>query len=214
MNKKLSIHQLSGILLFFFCLSCRAGDQNSSPVQNSRLPIARIGESIICCPLDSVTIDGWASIDIGGEIIAWLWDTNSDGKTDTITDRGELTFVAPAKSGSRTITLRVEDNDHTVSAPESTLVNVMKSNPVVAMAHDTTIKIGVRLSFEPLIRTNCGSFKTYEWDFNDDGMPDFSSNESPKTSRAYLKPGRFAARFKVTDCFGRCAGGIQLITVN
>ncbi|MDD5673810.1 MAG: hypothetical protein PHC61_06595, partial [Chitinivibrionales bacterium] len=53
-------------------------------------PIAKIGESKICCPGDSISLDGWASIEIGGDIMEWLWDYNGDSKVDTITKTGEL----------------------------------------------------------------------------------------------------------------------------
>jgi PKD repeat protein len=44
-----------------------------------------------------------------------------------------------------------------------------------------------------------GTITLYEWDFNGDGLIDFSSDTSGNTTHAYLSPGIFTPQFRVTN---------------
>jgi hypothetical protein len=177
------------------------------------LPIAKIKESVICCPLDEVVLDGWASIDVGGEIVRWLWDLNGDGAVDTSSDAGELRFSVPRQPGSRLVILTVKDNDGNLSGRDTATLHVMNSPPRVIMEPDTVIRVGVRLFFEPRVESHCSEVVSYEWDFNDDGRPEYRSSDNGNTSRIYYKPGKYYARLKVTDTLGKEVGGIRTIHV-
>jgi len=193
--------------IFFLCASLAAAADTGS------VPIAKIKESVICCPLDQVTFDGWASIDVGGEVSGWLWDIDGDGRTDTLSLAGEIVFTAPRIPTTRLVTLRVKDREGNISEPDSATLHVMDSPPKAGIEHDTTIEVGQRYLFRPKVTTFCSKIERYEWDFNDDGQPEFRSFENGNTSRIYYKPGKYKARFKATDSFGREAGGVQIISV-
>jgi hypothetical protein len=187
---------------------------NSVSDSSALLPIAKIAESIICCPLDTVLIDGWASIDIGGEIVEWQWDLDGDHVYDTSVTSGELEMIAPKRPGSIKICLRVKDNEGVVSLPDSATLHVMNSPPRVILHEDTTVKIGIRIFFEPVVQCNCSEPIKYEWDFNDDGSAEYQSRSNGNTSRIYYQPGKYYARFTVTDSYGKKTGAIRTIRVS
>jgi hypothetical protein len=182
-------------------------------VAQDGIPVARIRQSVICCPSDTVRLDGWASIDPGGDVAVWLWDIDGDGEADTMCPSGEVTLTAPETSGPRKIHLWVKDNEGNLSAPDTAVLHVMNSAPVVKMPSDTTIKIGVRLPFNAAAYAACGAIAKYEWDFNNDGTFEYRSRENARTTRVFYKQGKFTARFRAVDTFGNEAGGIRTVTV-
>ncbi len=181
--------------------------------QDVGLPHAKIRQSIICCPGDSVVLDGWASVDPGGEIVQWLWDIGADGSIDVASERGETALLAPEEPRTYIVVLKVRDNDGNLSKPDSSVLSVMNSSPKVQLSTDTTVMMGARVSFHPKIRTTCGSVAMFEWDFDNDGTFEYRSRTNAKTSRVYYRQGRYRARLKVTDTNGREAGGMVVITV-
>ncbi len=187
-------------------LSASAGDQGGRP-------IARLKESLICCPGDSVTLDGWASLDPGGEVYYWIWRIGGASDDERTTEFGELTIRAPNTPQTYTVILRVQDREGNASAPDSAMLHVMDSPPRARVGADTTIKIGVRIQFEPRVVTHCSRASVFEWDLDDDGQYEYRSNRNGRTTKTYYKPGIYRARFRVTDNRGRQAGGIRTITV-
>jgi hypothetical protein len=177
------------------------------------MPIARIKESIICCPRERVYIDGWASIDVGGEVVEWLWDLDEDGEYDTMSTTGEMWIAAPSRSRSYSVILTVQDDEGNLSEPDTATVHVMETPPIVTMASDTVVKIGTRLHFRPHIVPVCGKLVSFEWDFDDDGRPEYRSSTNGNTSRLYNKIGKHFARFTVLDEYGREAGGLTVVHV-
>ena len=182
-------------------------------VEADGMPIAKIKESVICCPIEEICIDGWASIDVGGEIKRWYWDIDGDGEVDSTTEGGELALRAPREPKTYLVILTVEDNDGNMSVPDSATMHVMKSPPRVTLGPDTTVKIGVRVFFRPRVRSNCSTPERYEWDFDNDGTPEYHSSHDGNTSRVYYKPGTYYARFKVIDSLGNRSGGMRTIVV-
>jgi len=204
------IRKLAGALFLLLATRIHA---EGKPGASGDLPIAKIRESIVCCPLDTVVFNGWASIVAHGEIVLWMWDLDGNGATDTVCTSGELKFVAPFNSKSTIIILRVKDSHDNMSEPDSATFHIMNSPPMAKCGADTTIRIGTRVNFNPEVTSNCSKIVRYEWDFNDDGKPEYRSTENGNTSRVYNKIGRFYARFKVADEFGRETGGIRIISV-
>ena len=210
------LHPLTPLLALCVLLSAaavaatRAADKQLLPTDGR--PIARIKESIICCPREEVHLDGWASIDVGGEVVEWLWDLNYDGRPDTTSTTGEMAIAAPSKSSSYSVVLRVRDNDGNISEADTATVHVMDVPPSVNMRADTTVKVGVRVAFRPEIRYVCAEPAHYEWDFDNDGTAEYRSRSNGNTSKVYYTPGRYQAKFRVIDTYGR-EGGV-LTTVN
>jgi len=199
--------------MMFLCAGTGLFASDTAETAAEGIPIARIKESIVCCPQESVTIDGWASIDPGGEVAQWQWDLGGDGKPDRITEQGELTIVTPRESRTYRVVLRVRDNAGNLSAPETASVCVMNAAPQVRMPADTTVKLGARVYFRPAVRTICGTIGRYEWDFDDNGTYEYSSRDNGNTSRPYYRPGRYLAKMRVVDSNGREGGGVMIINV-
>jgi hypothetical protein len=192
-----------------------AQEKKEAPLETAAgIPIAKIKESIIACPLQQITLDGWASIDVGGEVVEWDWDVNGDRKADTVVhERGDLVMSVPRKTCTFSVYLWVKDNKGNKSEPDSCTVHVQAGVPRVSMGADTTIPIAARLNLDPHVEFFCTTPLEYQWDFNDDGKPEYKSEETGKTSRIYFKPGKFHARLTVVDNLGNEVGGIKTITV-
>jgi hypothetical protein len=209
----------TGYLLIAFAVLCFSGiqaeERKEPPLETAAgIPLAKIKESIIACPLEEIKLDGWASIDVGGEVVEWDWDINGDRKVDTVVhESGELAITAPKDPCSFAVYLWVKDNKGNKSEPDSCTVHIQASPPRVSMGADTSIPIAVRMNLDPKIETFCSKPVRFEWDFNDDGKPEYRSEETCKTSRIYYKPGKYYARFKMIDNLGKEAGGIKTITV-
>jgi hypothetical protein len=194
------------------CLTAAAAPTDSVRAGSGR-PIARIKDNVICCPREDVHLDGWASIDVGGEVVEWQWDFNEDGRTDTVSTTGEMVIRAPRRSQTYSVILHVKDNEGNLSEPDTVTVYVMDIGPTVSMRSDTTIKVGVRVAFRPVVHWVCGQPVRYEWDFNDDGKPEYHSGTDGNTTREYYTPGRYVARFRVVDTYNREAGATTVVTV-
>ncbi|HZR24637.1 MAG TPA: MBG domain-containing protein, partial [Vicinamibacterales bacterium] len=96
-------------------------------------PTARSGGPYAMCPGDSVLLNGTASSDEDGSIVAyrWIWDTNSDfthpnATGATVDATAAFTALGP---GTYTLGLQVQDNDGAVNNNNSfTTVTVKTAN--------------------------------------------------------------------------------------
>ncbi len=176
-------------------------------------PIARIAESMICCPGERVALDGWASIDIGGDVDEWMWHIDAKPPLDTTIDLGELIISAPVKPRTYFVVLRVKDNEGNLSDPDTSILHVMHSPPRVSLGPDTTIKPGIRLSVSPKVESHCSRIVLYEWDLDGDGHFEHQSNLHGRTSKVYTRPGARLIKFRATDEHGFQAGGARRVRV-
>jgi hypothetical protein len=203
--------QLLGRALVFALISTATA--TAAPKPTGGRPIARIKESVICCPREDVYLDGWASIDVRGEVVEWLWDFTEDGVADTMSTTGEMIVPAPVKSSSYSVILTVRDNEGNLSAPDTATVHVMNTAPRVSMRSDTTVKVRIRVRFHPEVSWVCSEPSRYEWDFGNDGTAEYHSPSNGNTSKVYYTPGRYLARFRVVDGLGNEGGALTTIRV-
>jgi hypothetical protein len=199
--------------LYLFATAVCAASALTSADQRER-PIARIKESLICCPGDSIILDGWASIDPGGEVLAWIWGMEALPGKSVSSETGELVIEAPRDPKTYVVTLRVRDRDGNESAPDTAMLHVMSSPPRASARPDTAVKIGVRVQFAPMVVTHCDDATLFEWDFDDDGRYEYRSKRNGRTSKAFFKPGVYTTRFRVTDSRGQQAGALRTIRVS
>jgi PKD repeat protein len=89
----------------------------------------------------------------------------------------------------------------------------MDVGPTVRLAADTTVKLGVRVLFRPTVTWVCARPIRFEWDFDGDGRPEYSSENDGNTSKVFYTPGRYQAQFFVVDAAGNKAGGMTTVTV-
>jgi PKD repeat protein len=200
-------------LAFLFAATAAHAATEPAVVKGNGTPVAHIKDNVICCPGERVVVDGWASIDVGGEVTHWLWDYDGDGTTDTTTTAGELVVAAPRSSKVYAIALRVRDNAGNVSEPDTAMVHVMDVGPKVRLRADTTVKVGVRVMFQPQVTWVCARPAKFEWDLDGDGVFEYNSDRDGNTSKAFYTPGRFQAQFFVVDAAGHKAGGVTTVVV-
>jgi PKD repeat protein len=207
------------LLVWLACFGIALSVANAQTVDDTTAlptdgrPIARIKTSIICCPREQVVLDGWASIDVGGEVVEWLWDYTEDGRPDTSANTGEMILTAPRTARTYFVALTVRDNEGNLSEPDTVTVHIMDPPPSVGIRADTTVKVGTRVKFSPTVQWVCAEPVRYEWDFDNDGKPEYHSSRNGNTSRVYDTPGIYRARFRVVDKFGKEAGALTEVTV-
>jgi PKD repeat protein len=113
--------------------------------------------------------------------------TDNEGLTATAVATATAVRVGPA--GSPTATITVPNAPRTITAPTTVVFNGTGSDPG-------------------------GTIARYEWDFDGDGVYDYSSATTPATSVQYMRPGTFTVALRVTDDTGLTGIDTVDITVN
>jgi len=151
--------------------------------------------------------------DPSGTIQRFRWDFDGDGSYDTYDEMARDYNQTYSTPGIYSATLHVwSSTGETASA--SITINVL-NNPPVASA-DVQPSNGEI----PLISQMTGSgsdidgtIVLYEWDFDGDGVYDWSSPTNGNTSHTYSNVGTFNATFRVTDNSGLTATSQATTTV-
>ncbi|MBU1053426.1 MAG: PKD domain-containing protein [Proteobacteria bacterium] len=145
------------------------------------------------------------------EIFRWDFDGNGSWDTyDTVARDYNHTYNTPGvynavlyvksstgESATATVTITVQNNPPTATA------NVQPSNGEVPL---TVQLIGSGYDSD-------GSIVLYEWDYEGDGIYDWSSTTTGNTSYTYTNIGTFSAVFRVTDNSGLTATAHAMTTV-
>ena len=141
----------------------------------------------------TVFFDGTGS-DSDGTVVAYLWASSIDGELSTEEDfsSNDLSF------GNHIITFRVQDNDGDWSdaASESQFVFAY---PVAIAGQDSTGTPGVPLQFSGAGTDEDGTIAKYEWDFDGDGVFEWSSTENGLNTYIYNNEDTYTATLRVTD---------------
>lgn len=135
-----------------------------------------------------------------GSIVSYEWDFENDGTFDhssTVTGTVSHTYSAV---GSYVAVCRVTDNDGLTGSARTNTTSIAAQPPgsptVTASASPTSGNANLTVSFdgqadEPIA--------LWEWDFDGNGVYDFSSASSPATSHTYDQGGIFKATLRATD---------------
>jgi WD40 repeat protein len=171
-------------------------------------PVASIG-SIVPSPAEkgvSVTLTGLGT-DRDGTIVAYQWISDIDGALST-----EATFSLTNLSlGNHTITFRVQDSNDTWSADSDSLF--VFAFPVAIAGYDATVKPGDTVQFTGAGTDEDGVIEKYEWDFDGDGVYEWSSSNNGIATYAYETDGGYTATLRVTDNHGFTSTGSRTVTV-
>src|SRR5262249_25019300 len=145
----------------------------------------------------------------GAPITKYEWDFQGDGIFDySSVTTGNTTFVYTA-AGTYNAVFRVTDAAGltATAAATATAVRVGSAgSPTAPITQPATPQTGTApftVSFNGTGTDPNGSMVKYEWDFNGDGIYDFTSPSSAATSFTYLSPGTFTAVLRVTDNDGK-----------
>lgn len=155
--------------------------------------------------------------DPDGTIIRFEWDFEGDGIFDfTSATTGNTSHMYKAQ-GTFNALLRVTDNDGmTATAPVTIRVGPAGSPTarITTPAAPLTITAPFTVSFNGTGTDANGTITKFEWDFNGDGIFDYSSATSAATTFNYQSPGTYTASFRVTDNSGLTGMDTVTIKVN
>ncbi len=184
---------------------------NSAPIANAGGPYAA-GEG------SSITLDASATTDTEQEIttLTYEWDFDNDGQ---YTDASGMTptFSAAALDGPITVTvgLRVID-DGGLSSTSSAQITVNNSDPMIAeVRNDGPILIDSSTQITVTASDPAGDVDplSYEFDCDNDGVFEVTSQAEPTTSCPFTSIGAFTVTVQVKDDDGGMATGSTVVTV-
>jgi len=157
------------------------------------LPVADAGNDRYVNEKEGVMFNASASYDPDGNVTNYTWDFG-DGK------KGYEKIVnhSYAVYGEYTVTLKVEDNDFCFnSTTTSVFVNAV---PTINIEENVKeIYTNENTTFGASAYDPDGWIVTYEWDFEDDGVFDSSSDKTGIACHTYTNSGVYTAIFRATD---------------
>ena len=156
---------------------------------------------------DMVTFEG-TGVDNDGTIIEYQWSSSIDGLLSN-----ESSFsVSDLNLGIHTITFRVQDNDGEYG--EAVQEFSVHACPVAIAGQNATGTPGVPLQFSGAGTDEDGDITKYEWDFDGDGIFEWSSSENGRELNVYNNEGTYTATLRVTDNDGCTDRDSVVITIS
>ncbi len=142
-------------------------------------------------------------------IIAYEWRSSIDGLLSE-----QPSFSTDDLSvGTHTISFSVIDEVGHRSARATRQVTLRSNTrPVVGASVDVDATEDEPVNFKGVVLRSDGEIAKYEWDFDGDGIFDWSSEDNGFTSHTYSEPGKYTAHFRVTDQDGDV--GLASVTVD
>lgn len=132
------------------------------------------------------------------------WDLNGDGyfeRRDTVGRNQSYYYSSP---GDYYPALRIRDSRGNQDT-QTLLLSIVNAPPIVtAQAQPSNGQVPLSVSFTVTASDNEG-IASYEWDFEGDGVYDYSSASSGNVSHVYSAEGVFDPKLRVTDNLGVAA---------
>lgn len=150
--------------------------------------------------------------DLKGTIEVFRWDFDGNGTWDTYDTVARDISHTYSKSGAYTATLLVQSSTGNTATASVTIT--VTNSPPVATADVTPSNgaIPLTVQFVGAGSDPDGSVVLYEWDFDGDGVFDWSSPTTGNTSHTYTEVGTFQAVFRVTDNQGATGTAVAVTT--
>ena len=157
--------------------------------------------------------------DSDGSIVAYRWESSIDGELSTEED---FSLTGNLSLGHHAITFLVQDNDGAWSSPQGSGENGsvpgislwVYAVPISIAGDNVSTTTEVPIQFNGQGIDEDGSIAKYEWDFDGNGVYDWSSTENGLTTYIYNNEGTYTAVLKVTDDDGHTATDSLVITVS
>ncbi|WP_133510087.1 PKD domain-containing protein [Candidatus Thiosymbion oneisti] len=141
----------------------------------------------------------------GGAILRYRWDFQGDGIFDT-NDPGEQNYTHTYTSKGVFDAVLEVLNDQNETAVASVRITITGNPPAATASIDPSNgQVPLTVNFTGVGSDADGRIVLYEWDFEGDGVFDFSSTTTGSTSHTYPSSGTFNAVFRVTDNDGLTA---------
>ena len=163
----------------------------------------------------TVTFNASASSDPDGAIVRYEWDLDGNGSYETDTGGTDTTTQTYATGGTRTIRLRVTDEDG-ASAVDTDTLFISNARPNASFTvTPNPAQIGATVTFNAGASNDPdGSIDRYEWDLNGDGIYEMDAGSSATTTQSYATPGTRTVRLRVTDDDGAQATDAESLRIN
>lgn len=151
-------------------------------------------------PDTSITFDPSSSYDPDGIITLYEFDFNGDGIQDWISNASDISMYTYTLPGTYTVTLRVTDNEGQKDLATS-IVTVLSRCPVALFTESVhTASVGTPITFDPSGSYDSdGTITLYEFDFDGDGVFEYSSGSPSQVAYNHTSPGVFMVTLRVTD---------------
>jgi len=156
---------------------------------------------------ENLTLEG-SGEDLGA-IQGYEWKSNIDG----IIGNEAILKVSNLSVGIHNITFRVMDNETIWSENISAIIRV-NGFPVAMAGNDIHSFPHVEVQFNGEGTDSGGEIVKYEWDFNGNGIYDWSSDENGLARFIYNNPGEYTAILRVTDNDGAQSTDALVVTVD
>jgi PKD repeat protein len=151
------------------------------------------------------------STDTTGTIIHYEWDFKGDGTYDTLDYIPTVRTYTYTAAGTYNATLKVTDNNGLVDVASVTITVYNAPPTVTCTATPTNGPIPLTVSLNGSASSPNGAITKYEWDFDGDGVYDWSSTTAAATSYIYPTVGTYKATLRVTDILGLTATASLII---
>ncbi len=179
------------IILIATAAGCITSTSNKKPkAEPSATPV-------VAKTLQDITFIAAGSDD--GTIKKCEYDFEGDGTIDWTGDVDSVIVHQYSDEGTYNALLRVTDNKGAKSEGTITITIENQAPAVTVSAKPMTVNSTQPVSFSVIANDVDGSIKSYEWDFNGDGVVDFTNSQSGNTSKTYGKAGVYTAKLNVVD---------------
>ncbi|HRX69807.1 MAG TPA: DUF4214 domain-containing protein [Candidatus Competibacteraceae bacterium] len=144
--------------------------------------------------------------DSDGAIVLYEWDFDGDGTFDFSSPTTGSARQIYSQVGQFTALCRVTDNEGLTGLARTTMTVIRPGEPgspsVLASASPTSGDGPLTVALNGAA-TDDGAIVRWEWDFDGNGVYDFTSATSPSTSLTYDQAGVFGATLRATDNDGK-----------
>jgi PKD repeat protein len=162
-------------------------------------------------PLE-VHFDATSSYDPDGEIVAYEWDMNDDGKFDDAS--GEEVDYTFTQEGDYDVTLRVSDNSGAYNTATKTIkagsIGGLRAVITSSAGENGTYTVGDEYEFNgQLSQIDGGKIVKYTWNFGDGSK----SVQSRTVKHAFEEAGTYSVTLSVADADGNTDEALLDVTV-
>lgn len=149
----------------------------------------------------------------GGSIVRYRWDFEGDGVFNTSDPVARDYTFNFTRAGTFNALLQVTNNLGQTATDTCTIVASGNRPTATANASPSNGPIPLDVNFTCVGSNPDGSIALYEWDFEGDGVFDFSSTTSGSVTHTYTQAGTFTAICRVTDNDGQTATARTTTTI-
>ena len=196
-------YEFSGIYTATFSVRDNLGGTSNATVTVTvlnRAPIANAGLDQTLYIFATVRLDAGESRDEGALTYKWDFDVKNGVDWDRPDATGALVSCVYNEHRVFIVTLEVKDIEGLTSI-DTVTITVLNRPPIIIVAEVNTTVIHAKdsVAFSCLAKDLDGTVVRYEWDFDGDGVYDWTSPVTGNTSHLYLRLGKYYPVLRITD---------------